>query len=52
MDLRIVTENKVELKPNEEIVFTYEVIWEPSSVKFKNRFDKYLFTTFFEHRVF
>ena len=51
VDVNITTDNKVVLKPNSEIIFTYEVIWKPSSVEFDNRFDKYLDPTFFQHRV-
>lgn len=51
MDVNIIAENKVELKPYQEILFTYEVIWKPSNVPFEKRFDKYLDPAFFQHRV-
>lgn len=42
---------RVELKPGKTIPFSYEVNWKKSNVLFKDRFDKYLDTNFFQHRV-
>lgn len=51
VDVNMTADNKVILKPNEEVTFTYEVIWKPSAIVFDDRFDKYLDPTFFQHRV-
>jgi len=51
VDVNLTSENKVELKPNTKISFTYEVNWKPSSVPFEDRFNKYLDPTFFQHRI-
>uniref|UniRef100_A0AC35FB03 Transmembrane 9 superfamily member n=1 Tax=Panagrolaimus sp. PS1159 TaxID=55785 RepID=A0AC35FB03_9BILA len=51
VDVNITVDNKVTLKPNMEVVFTYEVVWKPSGIQFENRFDKYLDPTFFQHRI-
>jgi transmembrane 9 superfamily protein 3 len=51
VDVSVVVEAKKSLVPNQEISFTYEVVWKPSSVPFDKRFDKYLDPTFFQHRV-
>lgn len=45
------TENKMELRPEAVIPFSYEVIWKKSSIKFEDRFDKYLDPNFFQHRI-
>ena len=34
-----------------KIPLTYEVVWKKSTVKFEDRFDKYLDPSFFQHRV-
>lgn len=51
VDVNLTSENKVKLKLNAKIPFTYEVNWKKSSVKFEDRFDKYLDPNFFQHRV-
>ena len=51
VDVNVTADNKVVLKPNSEVIFTYEVIWKPSGIEFDKRFDKYLDPTFFQHRV-
>ena len=51
VDVNLTSENKVKLEPGAVISFTYEVSWKPSSVKFEDRFDKYLDANFFQHRV-
>lgn len=51
VDINLTSENKVPLKLNSKIPFTYEVNWKPSEVKFEHRFDKYLDPTFFQHRI-
>lgn len=51
VDVNLTSENKVKLKLNAKIPFTYEVNWKKSSIKFEDRFDKYLDPNFFQHRV-
>ncbi|KDR11018.1 hypothetical protein L798_14383, partial [Zootermopsis nevadensis] len=51
VDVNLTSENKVKLKLNAKIPFTYEVNWKKSSVKFEDRFDKYLDPNFFQHRI-
>lgn len=51
VDVKLTTENKQALVPGAKIKFTYEVSFYPSSVEFKDRFNKYLDPTFFQHRV-
>lgn len=51
VDINLTSEKKVPLKLNALIKFTYEVNWKPVDTKFKNRFDKYLDPTFFQHRI-
>lgn len=40
-----------ELKPNQKLSFTYTLTWVPSSVKFNDRFDKYLDPAVFKPRI-
>jgi transmembrane 9 superfamily protein 3 len=51
VDVNLTSENKVKLKLDAKIPFTYEVNWKKSNVKFEDRFDKYLDPNFFQHRV-
>ena len=51
VDVNLVSENKVEIKPKEVIKFSYEVEWKLSDQSYKHRFDKYLDPTFFQHRI-
>lgn len=51
VDVNLTSENKVKLKLNAKIPFTYEVNWKKSSIRFEDRFDKYLDPNFFQHRV-
>jgi transmembrane 9 superfamily protein 3 len=51
VDVNLTSENKVKLKLDAKIPFTYEVNWKRSSIKFEDRFDKYLDPNFFQHRV-
>lgn len=51
VDVNLTSENKVKLEQGAVISFTYEVSWKPSTVKFEDRFDKYLDPNFFQHRV-
>ncbi|XP_049948947.1 transmembrane 9 superfamily member 3 [Schistocerca serialis cubense] len=51
VDVNLTSENKVKLVEGAKIPFTYEVIWKKSSIKFEDRFDKYLDPNFFQHRI-
>ncbi|XP_059620555.1 transmembrane 9 superfamily member 3 [Phlebotomus argentipes] len=51
VDVNLSTERKEILTLGSKIQFTYEVKWKSSSVKFENRFDKYLDPNFFQHRI-
>uniref|UniRef100_A0A183BKN8 Transmembrane 9 superfamily member n=1 Tax=Globodera pallida TaxID=36090 RepID=A0A183BKN8_GLOPA len=47
----VVAESRRELKPNQELSFTYEVSWKQSDVNFDKRFERYLDPSFFQHRI-
>lgn len=51
VDVKLTTEKKELLVANNKIRFSYEVTFSPNTVPFKDRFDKYLDPTFFQHRV-
>lgn len=51
VDVKLTTENKQALETGAKLKFTYEVSFYSSKVDFKNRFNKYLDPTFFQHRV-
>lgn len=51
VDINLSTEKKHLVLPGAKIPLTYEVIWKPTNVAFKDRFDKYLDPNFFQHRV-
>lgn len=51
VDINLTTEEKELLTMGTKLRFSYEVNWKPSTVKFENRFDKYLDPNFFQHRV-
>lgn len=51
VDVNLTSENKVRLEKGAVLSFTYEVSWKPSSIKFEDRFDKYLDPNFFQHRI-
>ncbi|XP_076368296.1 transmembrane 9 superfamily member 3-like [Tachypleus tridentatus] len=51
VDVNLTSEAKVKLEVGKKITFSYEVVWIPSSVKFEDRFDKYLDPSFFQHRI-
>lgn len=51
VDVNLTSENKVLLEKNVQIKFSYEVNWRRSSIKFEDRFDKYLDPNFFQHRI-
>jgi len=51
VDVNLTSEGRTKLQLGEELDFSYEVVWKRSSVKFEDRFDKYLDPTFFQHRI-
>lgn len=51
IEIKLSTENKQQLVPGAKLKFTYEVSFYPETVEFKDRFNKYLDRTFFQHRV-
>lgn len=51
VDVKLTTDNKQQLVPGAKLKFTYEVNFYPSTVEYKDRFNKYLDPTFFQHRV-
>lgn len=51
VDVNLTSEEKVKLEPDKTLKFTYEVNWIPSTIKFSDRFDKYLDPNFFQHRI-
>jgi len=51
VEVNLVSENKELLEPNKKLEFSYEVKWTASEIEFKDRFDKYLDPTFFQHRI-
>ncbi|XP_014788958.1 transmembrane 9 superfamily member 3 [Octopus bimaculoides] len=51
VDVNLTSESKVKLEPKIKLTFTYQVKWIPSSIKFADRFDKYLDPSFFQHRI-
>jgi len=51
VDVNLTSEVKKPLQVNAAIDFTYEVNWKPSTIRFEERFAKYLDPNFFQHRV-
>ncbi|KAL7049215.1 hypothetical protein ACKWTF_003630 [Chironomus riparius] len=51
IDVNLTNEHEQLLHVGAKISFTYEVNWRPSTVEFKDRFDKYLDPNFFQHRI-
>lgn len=51
IDVNLTSEAKVQLQPNIQIPFSYEVVWKPVNTPFVKRFDKYLDPGFFQHKV-
>lgn len=51
VDVNLTSEGKVKLHPGLTVKFSYEVSWKQSTVKFEDRFEKYLDPGFFQHRV-
>lgn len=51
VDIKLTNENRKLLTLGDKIEFTYSVTFTPSTVKFEDRFDKYLDPTFFQHKI-
>ncbi|XP_046853365.1 transmembrane 9 superfamily member 3-like [Xenia sp. Carnegie-2017] len=51
VDVNLTSESKTKLSVGSKLSFTYEVKWKPSTVKFSNRYEKYLDPNFFQHRI-
>ena len=51
IDVNLTQEHEQLLHVGAKLSFTYEVNWRPSTVAFKDRFDKYLDPNFFQHRI-
>ena len=51
VDVNLTSEGKTKLELGAQVQFSYEVNWVPSTVKFLDRFDKYLDVSFFQHRI-
>ncbi|XP_050699942.1 transmembrane 9 superfamily member 3-like isoform X5 [Eriocheir sinensis] len=51
VDVNLTSEARQRLELGAKVKFTYEVNWKRSSVRFEDRFDKYLDPTFFQHRI-
>jgi hypothetical protein len=52
VDVNMVSEGRTKLDSSSaDVEFSYEVIWHKSDTKFEDRFDKYLDTSFFQHRI-
>lgn len=51
VDINLVNEKKQKLELNANITFSYEVIWKKSDIKFSDRFNKYLDSNFFKHKI-
>ncbi|XP_003379084.1 transmembrane 9 superfamily member 3 [Trichinella spiralis] len=51
VEVNLTSNNRIDLKPDVAFDLTYEVMWKPSTVRFHDRFDKYLDANFFKHRI-
>ncbi|KRY84405.1 Transmembrane 9 superfamily member 3 [Trichinella pseudospiralis] len=51
VEVNLTSNNRINLKPDVAFDLTYEVKWKPSTVRFHDRFDKYLDANFFKHRI-
>ncbi|CAF0967265.1 unnamed protein product, partial [Didymodactylos carnosus] len=51
VEVNLTSEAKVRLQPNMQLPFSYEIIWKPSDIQYAHRFDKYLDTGFFQHKI-
>ncbi|KAK4322636.1 hypothetical protein Pmani_006613 [Petrolisthes manimaculis] len=51
VDVNQTSEARQKLELGTKVKYTYEVNWRKSSIKFKDRFDKYLDPNFFQHKI-
>lgn len=51
VDIKLTNEHKQLLQLGAKVELTYSVTFTPSAVAFKDRFDKYLDPTFFQHKI-
>ncbi|KAG0692600.1 Transmembrane 9 superfamily member 3 [Chionoecetes opilio] len=51
VDVNLTSEARQKLELGAKVKFTYEVNWKKSTVRFEDRFDKYLDPNFFQHRI-
>lgn len=49
--VNLTSENPQLVEKGAQLSFSYSVTWVPTTVRFENRFDKYLDTSFFEHQI-
>lgn len=51
VDVNVTTANRVKLRKDITLHFTYQVTWKQSTIPFAKRFEKYLDPSFFQHRI-
>lgn len=51
VDVNLTSDGRIKLEQGIKLEFSYEVKWKPSSIAYKDRFDKYLDPNFFQHRI-
>lgn len=51
VEVKLVNDNPQPLEPGAKIKFSYEVSFYATKIDFRDRFNKYLDPTFFQHRV-
>eukprot|EP00899_Mesostigma_viride_P027506 jgi/Mesvir1/7940/Mv11860-RA.1 len=51
IQVNLTSENPRPLIPGTTLDFTYSVKWEPTAIKYHQRFDRYLDYNFFEHQI-
>ena len=49
--MNLTSDDLVPLKPSAELRFTYSVEWVETDIPFQRRFERYLDSKFFEHKV-
>lgn len=51
VDVNLTSEGMEKLELGKKLKFTFEIEWKPCAVSFRDRFDKYLDPTFYQHRI-
>lgn len=51
VDVNVTTSNRVKLRKDITVHFTYQITWKESNIEFAKRFEKYLDPSFFQHRI-